>query len=213
MVSNSPSRSSVVIVPPTFVLNFSSRPPPIVQRPQEFQQAQGSRDQYALGQEDGRHMGSIDFGIVSISPLACAHMGLGYLTNSLLFCVTQLGHSPVFSSDSTSGRTQLAITCFLSVAGVDLRRTDTCTSSLARKLKREEVKRVPSSRLVKTEDKADSTSGREEKRRTDRTRASDQCPQKQGAQSKSLIENQGALEFAKRLWSDEVTRDFSPVSA
>ncbi|KAK9081105.1 hypothetical protein Scep_031080 [Stephania cephalantha] len=32
-------------------------------------------------------------------------------------------------------------------------------------------------------------------------------------QSKSLIENQGALEFAKRLWSDEVTRDFSPVSA
>ncbi|KAK9082361.1 hypothetical protein Syun_031915 [Stephania yunnanensis] len=32
-------------------------------------------------------------------------------------------------------------------------------------------------------------------------------------QSKSLIENQGALEFAKRLWSDEVTRDLSPVSA
>lgn len=32
-------------------------------------------------------------------------------------------------------------------------------------------------------------------------------------QSKSLIENLGALEFAKRFWSDEVTRDFSPVSA
>ncbi|KAK9119351.1 hypothetical protein Scep_017444 [Stephania cephalantha] len=51
MTSRLPFMSLVVVVPPTIVPDFASRSSSIVQQLHQFQQAEGRRDRYVLGQE------------------------------------------------------------------------------------------------------------------------------------------------------------------